>query len=61
MCISNYVSDAVVCFGEVIVPVPHQPFRDKLADRRRTTLLLFYLAALLSVVAVSLAARFPFY
>jgi hypothetical protein len=59
MSISNYVSNAVVCFGEVIVP--HQPFRDKLADRRRTTLLLFYLAALLSVVAVSLAARIPFY
>jgi integrase len=42
MSISNYVSDAVVYFGEVIVP--HQPFRDKLADRsepaRSITLLL---------------------
>jgi heme/copper-type cytochrome/quinol oxidase subunit 4 len=42
-------------FGEVTVPL--QPFRDELANRRRTTLLLFYLAAVLSVVAVSLAAR----
>jgi FtsH-binding integral membrane protein len=39
--------------------VPHQPFRDELADRRRTTLLLFYLAALVSVIAVSLAGRIP--
>ncbi len=39
--------------------MPHQPFRDELAGRRRTTLLLFYLAALLSVIAVSLAGRFP--
>ena len=37
--------------------MPHQPFRDDLANRRRTTLLLFYLAALLSVIAVSLAGR----
>ena len=37
--------------------MPHQPFRDELADRRRTTLSFFYLAALLSVVAVSLADR----
>jgi len=37
--------------------VPQQPFRDELADRRRTTLLLFYLAALLSVIAISLAGR----
>lgn len=37
--------------------MPDQPFRDELADRRRTTLLLFYLAALLSVVAVSLAGK----
>lgn len=37
--------------------MPHQPFRDELADRRRTTLLLFYLAALLSVIAISLAGR----
>jgi len=39
--------------------VPQQPFRDELADRRRTTLLLFYLAALLSVIAISLAGRIP--
>jgi hypothetical protein len=44
-------------FGEVMVP--QQPFRDELADRRRTTLLLFYLAALLSVIAVSLATKIP--
>lgn len=37
--------------------MPHQSFRDELADRRRTTLFLFYLAALLSVIAVSLADR----
>jgi hypothetical protein len=35
----------VSVFGEVTLP--QQPFRDALADRRRTTLLLFYLAALL--------------
>ena len=39
--------------------MPHQPFRHELADRRRTTLLLFYLAAFLSVIAVSLAGRIP--
>ncbi len=39
--------------------MPHQPCRDELAYRRRTTLLLFYLAALLSVIAVSLADRIP--
>jgi heme/copper-type cytochrome/quinol oxidase subunit 4 len=39
--------------------VPHQPFQDELADRRRATLLLFYLTALLSVIAVSLARRIP--
>ncbi|MGA7554589.1 MAG: hypothetical protein WBW54_12640 [Candidatus Acidiferrales bacterium] len=37
--------------------MPQQPFRDELADRRRTTLLLFYLAALLSVIAASLVGR----
>ena len=37
--------------------MPHQPFRDQLAERRRTTLLLFYSAAVLSVVAVTLAGR----
>jgi hypothetical protein len=39
--------------------VPHQPFRDELADRRSATLLLFYLAALFSVIAVSFAGRIP--
>jgi len=39
------------------VTVPPQPFRDELADRRRIALLLFYLAALLSVIAVRLAGR----
>jgi len=37
--------------------VPRQPFQDELANRRRTTLLLFYLAALLSVIAISLVSR----
>ncbi len=37
--------------------MPHQPFRDELANRRRNTLLLFYLAALLSITATSLAGR----
>jgi heme/copper-type cytochrome/quinol oxidase subunit 4 len=46
-----------VSSGEVTLP--QQPFRDELADRRRTTLLLFYLAALFSVIAVSLAAKIP--
>ncbi len=39
--------------------MPDQPFRDERADRRSTTLLLFYLAALLSVTAISLAAKIP--
>src|SRR6266852_9126324 len=39
------------------VTVPHQPFRDELAGRRRTTLLLFYLAAVFSVIAISLVGR----
>ncbi len=39
--------------------MPQQPFRDELTDRRRTTLLLFYLAALLSVITASLAGRIP--
>jgi len=39
--------------------VHQQPVRNELADRRRTTLLLFYLAALLSVISVSLAAKIP--
>jgi heme/copper-type cytochrome/quinol oxidase subunit 4 len=40
--------------------LPQQPFRDELADRRGTALLLFYLAALFSVIAVSLTAKIPF-
>ena len=39
--------------------MPHQPFRDQLAERRRTTLLLFYSTAVLSVIAVTLAGRIP--
>ncbi len=39
--------------------MPHQPFRDELADHRRSTILLFYLAALLSVIAISLVAKIP--
>ena len=39
--------------------MPHQPFRDQLAERRRTMLLLFYSAAVLSVIAVTLAGRTP--
>ncbi len=39
--------------------MPQQPFRDELAHRRKTTLLLFYLAALLPVIAVSVAAKIP--
>ncbi len=39
--------------------MPQQPFRDELANHRRTTLLLFYPAALLSVIAASLAGRIP--
>jgi hypothetical protein len=37
--------------------MPQQPFRDELANRRRTTLFFFYIAALLSVIAISLVAR----
>ena len=37
--------------------MPEKPIRDELADRRRTALLLFYVAALLSVVALSLVGR----
>ena len=37
--------------------MPQQPFRDNLANRRRTTLLLFYFASLLSVIAISLVGR----
>ena len=37
--------------------MPHQPFRDELADRRRIALVLFYLAAFLSVLAIGLVDR----
>ena len=37
--------------------MPHHPFRDELANSRRTTLLLFYLAALLFLIATSLVGR----
>src|SRR5260370_18501692 len=37
--------------------VPHQPFRDEVAVRRVITLGLFYLAAVLSVIASSLDGR----
>ena len=37
--------------------MPHQPIRDQLAERRGTILLLFYSAAVLSVIAVTLAGR----
>lgn len=40
--------------------MPQQPFRDNLANRRRTTLLLFYFSALLSVIAISLVGRILF-
>ena len=39
--------------------MPDQPFRDERADRRTTTLFLFYLAALLSVTAISFVAKIP--
>ncbi len=44
-------------FGEVTLP--RQPVQDELASRRRTVLVLFYLAALLSVLANSLVGKFP--
>ena len=34
--------------------MPDQSFRDELANRRRSTLLLFYVSAILSVIAISL-------
>jgi heme/copper-type cytochrome/quinol oxidase subunit 4 len=40
--------------------VPHEPVRDELAHGRKTTLLLFYLSALLSVIAISLVGTLPF-
>ncbi len=41
------------------VTVPQQPFRDELAHRRRSTLVLFYLASILSVIAISFVGRVP--
>lgn len=35
----------------------YQSFREELANRRKTTLLFFYLAALLSIIAISLVGR----
>lgn len=35
----------------------HQPFRDELAIRRRTALVLFYLSAVLSLIAISFVGR----
>ena len=52
---SSFIRTLVGVLGEVTVP--HQPFRDELANRRRATLVFFYLAALLSVIAVSLVGR----
>jgi hypothetical protein len=37
----------------------HQTFRDELASRRRTALVLFYLPALLSVIAIGLEGKIP--
>ena len=39
--------------------MPHQPFRDELAERRKTTLLSFYSAAVVSVLAFALLGRIP--
>ena len=39
--------------------MPLQPIRDELADRRRAALLLFYPAALLSAIAISLVGKAP--
>jgi len=39
--------------------VLYQPVRDELTDRRKATLLLFYLAAVLSVIALSLVGTLP--
>jgi hypothetical protein len=36
-----------------------QPFQDELAARRRTALVLFYLPALLSVIAIGLKGKIP--
>jgi len=39
--------------------VPQQPFQDELANRRKTTLLRFYLFAFFSLIAISLVGTFP--
>jgi heme/copper-type cytochrome/quinol oxidase subunit 4 len=52
------VFNSLLCAGVLgEVTLPQQPFRDELADRRRTALLLFYLAAIFSVICVSLASK----
>ena len=39
--------------------MPHQPFRDELAERRKMALLSFYSAAVLSVITAALSSRIP--
>jgi heme/copper-type cytochrome/quinol oxidase subunit 4 len=41
------------------VTLPRQPFQDEPARRRKTALVLFYLPALFSVIAISLEGRIP--
>jgi heme/copper-type cytochrome/quinol oxidase subunit 4 len=48
---------STVVFGEVTVP--QQPFRDELAHRRKSTLVLFYLSSTLSVIAIGIVGRVP--
>jgi heme/copper-type cytochrome/quinol oxidase subunit 4 len=36
-----------------------ESFNDRLADRRRSALLLFYVSALVSAIAIALVAKFP--
>jgi heme/copper-type cytochrome/quinol oxidase subunit 4 len=39
--------------------LPHQPFRDELGDRRRSTLLYFYFGVVFSALAVVLTEKLP--
>jgi hypothetical protein len=39
--------------------LPHQPFRDELGDRRRSTLLYFYLGDVFSALTVVLTEKLP--
>lgn len=39
--------------------MPPEPFRDRLAERRRAALFLFYFSALVSAIAVTLVAKVP--